>query len=200
MLAHIFFPLLDVIDRVSAHVEALCKSIKQIKEDNEMEGSEQIYSSKPLSNALSTQGRNAALFYGCGLSSVWRLKLQSLQKKKQQKVARCWFVIENSRSDWCTWVSIIFLQETDFSKETDHKWDISMLVNLFSHSSLFTQSKGNLTDPRVVCRSWWWGLGGRFLLRMAETLRHLETKKTPQMVVSTESRECWKRECLYLVE
>lgn len=31
----------------------LCKSIKQIKEDNEMEGREEIYSSKPLSNTLS---------------------------------------------------------------------------------------------------------------------------------------------------
>jgi len=38
---------------MSERVEELCKSIKQIKEDNEMEGREQIYSSKPLSNTLS---------------------------------------------------------------------------------------------------------------------------------------------------
>lgn len=43
----------DTIDRMSEHVEELCKSIKQIKEDNEMEGREEIYSSKPLSNTLS---------------------------------------------------------------------------------------------------------------------------------------------------
>lgn len=50
---HLFFFPADTIDRVSERVEELCKSIKQIKEDNEMEGREQIYSSKPLSNTLS---------------------------------------------------------------------------------------------------------------------------------------------------
>lgn len=49
---HLLSPA-DTIDRVSERVEELCKSIKQIKEDNEMEGREQIYSSKPLSNTLS---------------------------------------------------------------------------------------------------------------------------------------------------
>lgn len=44
---------LDGIDSKSRSVEELCKSIQQIKEDNEMEGREQFYSSKPLSNTLS---------------------------------------------------------------------------------------------------------------------------------------------------
>lgn len=48
-----YFPA-DTIDHVAARVEELCKSIKQIKADNEMEGRKLIYSSKPLSNALSS--------------------------------------------------------------------------------------------------------------------------------------------------
>jgi len=67
---------------VSERVEELCKSIKQMKADNEMEGREQIYSSKPLSNALSREGQRRRMD---AYSPVWRLKLRLLADEKKSR-------------------------------------------------------------------------------------------------------------------
>lgn len=49
-----------------------------------MEGREQIYSSKPLSDTLSRQGQNSCI---AAYSPVWRLKLWVLTKKFTAKAA-----------------------------------------------------------------------------------------------------------------